>query len=65
VSRGGSHLSVGGETVTGKEASAAFFLLIGGGEREWSRSCTLVTVGRPFTVLEKPWRGIGSPAPCH
>jgi hypothetical protein len=34
MSEGGSHLDVGGETTMGKEASASFFLLIGGGERE-------------------------------
>jgi hypothetical protein len=33
MSGGGSHLSVGGETAMGKEASVGFFLLIGGGER--------------------------------
>jgi hypothetical protein len=32
VSGGGSHLDVGGETARGKEASASFFLFIGGGE---------------------------------
>jgi hypothetical protein len=33
VSGGGSHLVVGGETVSVKEALAAFFLLVCGGER--------------------------------
>jgi hypothetical protein len=34
ASGGGSHLGVAGETATVKKASAGFFLLIGGGERE-------------------------------
>jgi hypothetical protein len=34
ASGGGSHLSIGGEMATEKEASVDFFLLIGGRERE-------------------------------
>jgi hypothetical protein len=47
VSRGGSHLGVGGEMTTRKEASAVFFLLIGGGEREGVVPVPHVGDGRP------------------
>jgi hypothetical protein len=48
ASGGGSHLSIGGEMATEKEASVDFFLLIGGREREreWSWSRTSATVIR-------------------
>jgi hypothetical protein len=68
MSEGGSHLDVGGETTMGKEASASFFLLIDGGERERegrSRSSTSGMVGRRLAGPVKPRHDIGSPAPCH
>jgi hypothetical protein len=53
--------------VMGKEASAGFFLLIGGGERErgrsWSR--TSATVGQRLSGLAEPRRGVGFPALLH
>jgi hypothetical protein len=47
VSGGGSLLNVGGETETGKEASADFFLHIGRGEREGVVPVLHVDDGRP------------------
>jgi hypothetical protein len=42
----------------GKEASAGYFLPIGGGEREreWSRSRISVTVGRHLAATARTWR---------
>jgi hypothetical protein len=44
----------------GKEASAGYFLPIGGGERErereWSRSRISVTVGRHLAGTARTWR---------
>jgi hypothetical protein len=48
VSGGGSLLNAGGETETGKEASAGFFLHIGGGEREGVVPVLHVDDGRPM-----------------
>jgi hypothetical protein len=51
ASGGGSHLSIGGETATEKEASVDFFLLIGGRERE--------------VVVLVPHVGDGQPTACQ
>jgi hypothetical protein len=51
VSGGRSHLGTGGDTEIGKQASAGFFLLIGGGEREG--------------VVPVPYIGDGWPTACR